>query len=115
MLDGSVIFHKIALAILKLSQDILLEYDFESIVYYIKNLPDEGILQQELLIPTAMNFKITQRMLRGLERQYYLEEEEQEQRDKEREEQRAQGIEVEENKQDEPSPHSFSSSSFITP
>jgi len=90
MIDGSAIFHKIALAILKLSQEILLEYDFEGIIYYIKNLPDEGILQHQLLIPTAATFRITQRMLRGLERQYYLEREEQKEKEEKEQQQQQQ-------------------------
>ena len=42
MLDGQKTLHRVSLAILKLAEETLLMYDFEGIVYYLKNLPDEG-------------------------------------------------------------------------
>jgi hypothetical protein len=86
LLDGQKVLHRVSLAILKLSEDILLEYDFEGIVYYLKNLPDEGILQPDLLMATALTFTVTNRMLRGLEREWF-EEREKEEAEMERKEQ----------------------------
>ena len=65
LLDGVKTFHRVSLAILKLSEDTLLAYDFEGIVYYLKTLPDHGVLQPDLLMGTALTMTITNRMLRG--------------------------------------------------
>ena len=75
LLDGQKTMHRVSLAILKLSEETLMEYDFESIVYYLKNLPDEGVLQPDLLMSTALTFTVTNRMLRGLEREWFEEKE----------------------------------------
>jgi len=71
MLDGQKTLHRVSLAILKLAEETLLMYDFEGIVYYLKNLPDEGILQPDMLMGMALTFTVTNRMLRGLEREYF--------------------------------------------
>ena len=71
MLDGQKTLHRVSLAILKLAEETLLMYDFEGIVYYLKNLPDEGILQPDMLLGMALTFTVTNRMLRGLEREYF--------------------------------------------
>ena len=89
MLDGQKTMHRVSLAILKLSEETLLMYDFEAIVYYLKNLPDEGVLQPDLLMGTALTFTITNRMLRGMERSYFegvekAEEEEQKEKEQRR-------------------------------
>ena len=78
MLDGQKTLHRVSLAILKLAEETLLMYDFEGIVYYLKNLPDEGILQPDMLLGMALTFTVTNRMLRGLEREYFEEKEKKE-------------------------------------
>ena len=85
MLDGQKTLHRVSLAILKLAEETLLMYDFEGIVYYLKNLPDEGILQPDMLMGMALTFTVTNRMLRGLEREYF----EQKQKDDEQKEDRS--------------------------
>jgi hypothetical protein len=78
LLDGQKTMHRVSLAILKLSEETLLSYDFEGIVHYLKHLPDEGVLAPDLLMPTALTFTVTNRMLRGLEREWFEEKERQE-------------------------------------
>ena len=85
MLDGQKTLHRVSLAILKLAEETLLMYDFEGIVYYLKNLPDEGILQPDMLMGMALTFTVTNRMLRGLEREYF----EQKQKDEEQKDQKS--------------------------
>jgi hypothetical protein len=88
MLDGQKTLHRVSLAILKLSEDTLLMYDFEGISYYLRNLPDEGVLQPDLLMQSALTFTITNRMLRGLEREYFDEREKKEEEDEKQREER---------------------------
>ena len=87
LLDGQKTMHRVSLAILKLSEETLLACDFEGVVHYLKNLPDGGVLQPDLLLPTALTFTVTNRMLRGLEREWFeqKEKDEAEQQKKSRE------------------------------
>ena len=88
LLDGVKTFHRVSLAILQLSESTLLSFDFEGIVQFLKQLPDHGVLQPDLLLGTALTFTITNRMLRGLQQEYYEQKErEDEQAEKQQKEQ----------------------------
>jgi len=70
LVDGWKAVHRVALAILYLSQDTLLTLEFEDAIRYLKNFPDQGIFIPEILLAEARHFKVTNRMLRRLAMQY---------------------------------------------
>ena len=62
---------RIALSILYLSQSTLLAYEFEELIFYLKHLPDDGILNPDILLPVACDyFKVSNRALAEIERKY---------------------------------------------
>jgi hypothetical protein len=65
---------RVALSILYLAQQQLLEYEFESILFYMKHLPDEGILNPDILLPVANErFPVCHKTLHQLQQQYDVE------------------------------------------
>ena len=61
------IFFRVALAILFLSQPVLLNLDTEGMMNYLNTFPDSTLLDKHILIPCALQFKITNRMLTEVE------------------------------------------------
>jgi len=61
------IFFRVGTAILFLSQPILLNHDLEGMMTYLNTIPDATLLQPDILIPCALNIKVTNRMLQELE------------------------------------------------
>ncbi|CAM9163361.1 unnamed protein product [Discosporangium mesarthrocarpum] len=59
------IFFRAALAILQLSEQYLLELDLESIMLYLNSFPHPGVLEPEVLIPTALAMKVGGSVLKG--------------------------------------------------
>ena len=64
--DGVKALHRIGLALLYLSRPILLKRTFVDIFMYLKELPLTKTLEPDLLIATALNFKVTNSMLARL-------------------------------------------------
>jgi len=76
ILRGTCVFHRLALSILYLSQSSLLTYSFEEIVPYLKTLPDDGILDPQIILPLICHqFKVSNAYLALLEEEYEREEE----------------------------------------
>jgi len=71
--DGPKAIHRITLSILSLCADQLYELDFEGIIYYVKNLPDEGILSIDVLLKSYHEFPISNRLIKCLEKQFMKE------------------------------------------
>ncbi|CAN0437368.1 unnamed protein product [Ectocarpus sp. 12 AP-2014] len=71
------VFFRAALAILKLSELTLLQLDLESIMTYLSQFPHESVwvLEKENLVPTALSIKITDAMLRKVQRKLDLDKE----------------------------------------
>jgi len=69
---GLKFLFRFALAILAQAEDTLLAYEFEQILFYIKALPDDGILDPAELVPLAVTrFKaVSNRALKQLEEEY---------------------------------------------
>lgn len=70
LVDGIRAMHRVALAILHLGSPFLMTADMEDAVFYIKVLPDDGILQPHVLIPTALAFLVPQKWLDAMERSF---------------------------------------------
>mmetsp|Transcript_11355 Transcript_11355/g.20053 ORF Transcript_11355/g.20053 Transcript_11355/m.20053 type:complete len:108 (+) Transcript_11355:557-880(+) len=64
---ASKFFFRVGTAILFLSQPILLNHDLEGMMTYLNTIPDATLLQPDILIPCALNIKVTNRMLQELE------------------------------------------------
>ncbi|CAM9619814.1 unnamed protein product, partial [Sphacelaria rigidula] len=62
------VFFRASLAILQLSEPRLLELDMESILLFLSRFPQDGILDKETLVPTALAIKITDSKLREAQR-----------------------------------------------
>mmetsp|Transcript_36163 Transcript_36163/g.86938 ORF Transcript_36163/g.86938 Transcript_36163/m.86938 type:complete len:109 (-) Transcript_36163:4948-5274(-) len=60
-------FFRTATAILYLSQPTLLNYELEGMMMYLNTIPDATLLRPDILIPCALNIKVTNRMLEELE------------------------------------------------
>lgn len=52
------VFFRASLAILKLSEERLLELDLESIMLYLSRFPHEGVLEKKSLAPAALALKV---------------------------------------------------------
>ena len=50
---------QVGVSILKLSEEKLLQMDFDEMIQYLQKLPDPSILSCEKLIPTAMQISIS--------------------------------------------------------
>ena len=61
------IFFRIGTAILFLSQPTLLNHDLEGMMTYLNTFPDATLLRRDILIPCALQIKITNRMLVEIE------------------------------------------------
>lgn len=61
------IFFRVGTAILFLSQPTLLNHDLEGMMTYLNTFPDATLLRRDILIPCALNIKITNRMLMEIE------------------------------------------------
>jgi hypothetical protein len=61
------IFFRVGIAILFLSQPILLNHDLEGIMQYLNTFPDNNVLMREILIPSALQIKITNKLLEKIE------------------------------------------------
>jgi hypothetical protein len=61
------IFFRVGTAILFLSQPTLLNHELEGIMTYLNTIPDATLLRPDILIPCALNIKVTNRMLQELE------------------------------------------------
>lgn len=61
------IFFRVATAILFLSQPTLLNNELEGMMIYLNTFPDATLLKPDILIPCALNIKVTNRMLQDLE------------------------------------------------
>lgn len=61
------IFFRVAIAILFLSQPTLLNLDAEGMMTYLNTFPDPTLLNKNILIPCALGFKVTSRMLTDIE------------------------------------------------
>eukprot|EP00752_Nemacystus_decipiens_P011458 g10175.t1 len=68
------VFFRAALAILKLSEPMLLQLDLESIMTYLSRFPHGGewVLEKENLVPAALSIKITDAILREAQRKLDL-------------------------------------------
>ena len=61
------IFFRVATAILFLSQPTLLNHDLEGMMTYLNTFPDATLLRRDILVPCALQIKITNRMLVEIE------------------------------------------------
>jgi len=61
------IFFRVGTAILFLSQPILLNHELEGMMTYLNTIPDATLLRPDILIPCALNIKVTNQMLQELE------------------------------------------------
>eukprot|EP00957_Ditylum_brightwellii_P006178 467263-Ditylum_brightwellii.AAC.1 len=61
------IFFRVAIAILFLSQPILLNHDLEGMMTYLNTFPDATLLNPDILIPCALQIKVTNKMLANIE------------------------------------------------
>lgn len=61
------IFFRVGTAILFLSQPTLLNHDGEGMMTYLNTFPDATLLRRDILIPCALQIKITNRMLAEIE------------------------------------------------
>jgi hypothetical protein len=61
------IFFRVGAAILFLSQPTLLNHDLEGMMTYLNTFPDATLLRRDILIPCALQIKITNRMLVEIE------------------------------------------------
>jgi hypothetical protein len=61
------IFFRVGTAILFLSQPILLNHELEGMMTYLNTIPDATLLKPDILIPCALNIKVTNSMLQELE------------------------------------------------
>ncbi|GKY92823.1 hypothetical protein MPSEU_000251900 [Mayamaea pseudoterrestris] len=61
------IFFRVGCAILFLSQPILLNHELEGMMCYLNTFPDATLLSPDILIPCALQIKVTNRMLMSLE------------------------------------------------
>jgi hypothetical protein len=61
------IFFRVGTAILFLSQPTLLNNELEGMMTYLNTFPDATLLKPDILIPCALNIKVTNRMLQELE------------------------------------------------
>ncbi|KAL9185165.1 hypothetical protein ACHAXT_002942 [Thalassiosira profunda] len=61
------IFFRVGTAILFLSQPTLLNHDLEGMMTYLNTFPDATLLRRDILIPCALQIKITNRMLAEIE------------------------------------------------
>jgi len=64
--DGWKVLHRVALAVLKTSEQTLMEFEFEGMIQYLKLFPDQGVFQPDQLLATARSFKVTNRLLHRL-------------------------------------------------
>eukprot|EP00980_Cylindrotheca_fusiformis_P028182 scaffold22586_cov138-Cylindrotheca_fusiformis.AAC.2 len=61
------IFFRVGTAILFLSQPTLLNNELEGMMTYLNTFPDATLLKPDILIPCALNIKVTNRLLQELE------------------------------------------------
>jgi hypothetical protein len=61
------IFFRVGTAILFLSQPTLLNHELEGMMTYLNTIPDATLLRPDILIPCALNIKVTNKMLQELE------------------------------------------------
>mmetsp|Transcript_22349 Transcript_22349/g.36284 ORF Transcript_22349/g.36284 Transcript_22349/m.36284 type:complete len:100 (+) Transcript_22349:824-1123(+) len=63
------IFFRIGTAILFLSQPTLLNHDDDGMMTYLNTFPDATLMRRDILIPCALQIKITNRMLVEIEKE----------------------------------------------
>ena len=68
MAEGVKIIFRVALAILKLNQELLLSYSFEDILHVLKMAP--ATLETERLIQVALSIKLRASVLKDLEAEF---------------------------------------------
>lgn len=68
--DGFKVLHRIAIAILKLMQKVLLNAEFDVIVMKLNNLDKELTVTPEELVATAMEFTLSAKKLDKIKRDY---------------------------------------------
>jgi len=61
------IFFRVAIAVLFLSQPVLLNLDAEGMMNYLNTFPDSTLLDKNILIPCALGFKVTNSMVTAIE------------------------------------------------
>lgn len=61
------IFFRVGTALLFLSQPTLLNHELEGMMIYLNAIPDATLLDPDILINTALNIKVTNRLLQELE------------------------------------------------
>jgi hypothetical protein len=61
------IFFRVGCAILFLSQPTLLNHELEGMMCYLNTFPDATLLRPDILIPCALQIKVTNRMLMAIE------------------------------------------------
>ncbi|MGK3739824.1 MAG: hypothetical protein ACI90V_006671 [Bacillariaceae sp.] len=61
------IFFRVGTALLFLSQPTLLNHELEGMMIYLNTIPDATLLRPDILIPCALDIKVTNRMLQELE------------------------------------------------
>jgi hypothetical protein len=69
------IFFRVATAILFLSQPILLNHDQEGMMIYLNTFPDATVLRPDILIPCALQIKVTNQILVEIEKRVTLDNE----------------------------------------
>ena len=69
------IFFRVATAILFLSQPILLNHDQEGMMIYLNTFPDATLLKPDILVPCALQIKVTNRMLVDIEKRVSIDSE----------------------------------------
>lgn len=61
------IFYRVGTAILFLSQPILLNHELEGMMTYLNTFPDATLLNPDILIPCALQIKVTNQLLKEVE------------------------------------------------
>lgn len=68
------IFFRVGTAILFLSQPTLLNHDDDGMMTYLNTFPDATLMRRDILIPCALQIKITNRMLAEIEKEVAMNE-----------------------------------------
>jgi len=69
------IFYRVGIAILSLSQPILLNHELEGMMIYLNTFPDSTLLNPDILIACALQIKVTNTMLMEIEKEVAQDEE----------------------------------------
>jgi hypothetical protein len=63
------IFFRVGTAILFLCQPTLLNQELDGMMTFLNTFPDATILKADILIPSALQIKVTNKLLMGLEQE----------------------------------------------